>query len=140
MMARTNAKDVDHEPDGPARLTDTADTIGAALGNLAARLDAWKQQRHELTAEVERVVAAARAILEELSPAGDRGAAQRRGGRRKGYRMSDETREKLREAWRRRKQAADHDRLVTEHQAGAMEVQAKAESSRRVRWARRKNG
>ena len=139
-MARTNSKDVDNGPAEATRLTETAETIGAALGSLAARLDAWKQQRHELTTEVQRVVAAAKAILQELGPAGDRADSRRRAGRRKGYRMSDETREKLRQAWRRRKQAAEHDRQVTEHQAGAMEAQAKAESSRRVRWARRKNG
>ncbi len=92
-------------------LESTAETIGASLGQLAKRLDAWKQQRSELASEVNRVLASARGMLGELieSKAGEYvappAAPRNKGGRPKGYKMAASTRAKLRAAWRRRKRA-----------------------------------
>jgi hypothetical protein len=87
----------------------TAETIGVALGQIAKRLDAWKQQRAALATDIKALTEAARAMLSDLghtdvpvaSP-----VAPRRGGRVKGYVMSEETKLKLRAAWKRRKDAA----------------------------------
>ena len=88
----------------------TPENIGAALGQLANRIDAWKRQRDELITEGERLAGVALGFVRDLRGTGapDPGpaAAQRRGGRPKGMKMSEETKAKLREAWKRRKAAS----------------------------------
>jgi hypothetical protein len=88
-------------------LTATAQGLGAALGQVAARLDAWKQQRDEITADLNRIVRGGLSMLRELGTAAAPSAPARKGkgGRPKGYKMSEETKKKLRAAWKRRKAA-----------------------------------
>lgn len=89
----------------------TPEDIGAALGRLANRIDAWKKQREELIAEGERLIDAASEYVRDLR--GQRGgrragksARKGKGGRPKGMKMSEETKAKLRAAWKRRKAQA----------------------------------
>ncbi len=88
----------------------TPENIGAALGQLANRIDAWKKQRDELIVEGERLAGVALGFVRDLrgtdAPASGTKATGRRGGRPKGMKMSEETKAKLREAWKRRKAAA----------------------------------
>ena len=87
----------------------TPENIGTALGHLANRIDAWKRQRDELIAEGERLSAAALGFVRELRGGGTPTAPKktgRKGGRPRGSKMSEETKAKLREAWKRRKAAA----------------------------------
>jgi hypothetical protein len=94
-------------------LTTTAENLGAALGHVAARLEGWKKQRAEIAKDLQRTIQTAQNMLTDLGhdtvAAGRRGLARsrRKGGRPKGYVMSDETKAKLRAAWRRRKAAAE---------------------------------
>jgi ABC-type transporter Mla subunit MlaD len=88
----------------------TAEGIGTALGRVAARLDAWKRQRSELAGEIQDLLQQAQRMLDDVSDATSRGAADvakavRKGGRPKGYKMSAATKRKLRDAWKRRKAA-----------------------------------
>jgi hypothetical protein len=87
-------------------LTAGAENLGAALGHVAARVDAWKKQREEIAADLQRVL---QGLFAEDMPAIGRFSAGKRknkGGRPKGYKMSEETKRKLRAAWKRRKAAA----------------------------------
>jgi methyl-accepting chemotaxis protein len=98
---------------GSASLNSTAEQIGRALGQVAARLETWKQQREEIRREVQHLMSTAQRMLADLgqtaqtvrSTLGEAVEVRRR-GRRKGYKMSAATRRKLREAWARRKAAA----------------------------------
>ena len=85
----------------------TAENVGAALGRVAARLDEWKSQRAEIASEIRRVLQQAHSLLGEMgeSAAGGFTAAKNKGGRPKGYKMSEATKRKLRAAWKRRKAA-----------------------------------
>ena len=86
----------------------TPENIGAALGQLANRVDAWKKQRDQLISEGERLAGLAAGYLQELrgegptTGTGRKRAAKGRGGRPKGMKMSEETKAKLRAAWKRR--------------------------------------
>ncbi|MCC7008803.1 MAG: hypothetical protein IT184_08310 [Acidobacteria bacterium] len=89
----------------------TAENIGAALGQLARRFDALKQQRAELNAELQHIVKSTRDIVVDgVSAAWSASlptmATNRKGGRPKGYTVSDATRAKLRAAWERRRSEA----------------------------------
>ena len=75
----------------------TPEEIGTALGRLANRVDEWKRQRAELIAEGELRGQQAGAPTPE---------GRRRGGRPRGMKLSEETRAKLRAAWKRRKAQA----------------------------------
>ena len=80
----------------------TAESLGAALGKMAARVHDFNQQRAALLEELSAITTAAQAMLQNLGHgAGANGGAKR--GRPKGYKMSDATRAKLRAAWKRRK-------------------------------------
>ena len=83
------------------------ENIGTAIGQLANRIDAWKKQRDILIAEGERVAGVALDYVRDLrghtADATKAGAATRKGGRPKGMKMSEETKAKLRAAWKRRK-------------------------------------
>lgn len=87
----------------------TPEEIGTALGRLANRVDEWKRQRAELIAEGERLASVALDYVRELR--GQQAGAptpegRRRGGRPRGMKLSEETRAKLRAAWKRRKAQA----------------------------------
>ena len=96
---------------GNQTLNVTAETIGAALGSLAARLNNWKEQRAALAIEIQSLARSAQAMLDDVAVAAGRGvgaakAAANKGGRPKGYKMSAATKAKLRAAWKPRKAAA----------------------------------
>ena len=87
-------------------LTHTAESLGTALGQVAARLDAWKKQRADIAAEIHQLLDSAKGLLGDLRDTSvPAAAAKNKGGRPKGYQMSEETKKKLRAAWKRRKAA-----------------------------------
>lgn len=86
-------------------LDSTAEGIGTALGHLALRLDSWKKQRGEIVAEIQKLAKTAQSMLQELGGESEPERV-RKGGRKKGYKMSAETKAKLRAAWKRRKELA----------------------------------
>ena len=97
---------------GSRQLNATAESLGAALGHVAARLDAWKRQRSEIAADIQKLLHSAQSMLGDLGDAAsDRASAflkstsRNKGGRPKGYKMSEATKRKLRAAWKRRKAA-----------------------------------
>ena len=89
-------------------LETTAEVVGRTLGHFAARWAELDRQRAELAADLTRLaksmvgdaqpLAAGKALFQQLK----RG----KGGRPKGYKMSEATKRKLRAAWKRRKAAA----------------------------------
>ncbi|MEO7192636.1 MAG: hypothetical protein ABI051_16410 [Vicinamibacterales bacterium] len=89
-----------------------AESIGAALGRLAARIEAWRSQRIEIGREIQQLMGQAqglfREVMQEPSPSTPtaQGLSKGKGGRPKGYKMSAATKAKLRAAWKRRKAAA----------------------------------
>ncbi len=96
---------------GSSSLNTSAENIGAALGHVAARLDAWKKQRAEIASDIHKVLQSAQALLGEIGVVGkgvdiSPSIGKRNGGRPKGYKMSAATKRKLREAWKRRKAEA----------------------------------
>jgi hypothetical protein len=119
-------------------LNSTAESIGVALGQVAARLDKWKADRASISADIQKVLGAAQTMLSDLGDAaltgvrrGRRGEAEfvaapppprNKGGRPKGYKMSAATKAKLRAAWKRRKGA------VTRAKAGAGAARAGAKA------------
>jgi hypothetical protein len=90
-------------------VTNTAEALGAALGRIAAQVDRWKKQRDHLTAELRAIVNSGQSALRDLGHEVERASAataesaRRKGGRPKGYKMSEETKRKLRLAWKKRK-------------------------------------
>lgn len=92
-----------------AALEKAGETVGRTLGDLAARWAALDRQRTELAAELARL---ARTMAGGGgSPLGGgstliKALGRRRGGRPKGFKMSEATKQKLRAAWKRRKAAA----------------------------------
>ena len=96
---------------GSKQLNATAESIGSALGRVAAKLDAWKRQRAELAADIQDVLQSAQGMLSDLGDAAEKRAsalmrsASPKGGRPRGYKMSEATKRKLRAAWKRRKAA-----------------------------------
>jgi hypothetical protein len=97
---------------GSDQLNATLEGIGTALGQAAARLDAWKKQRAEIAADLQRILGSAHRMLGDVGASAGRHTttllqpAKNRGGRPKGYKMSAATKAKLRAAWKRRKAAA----------------------------------
>src|SRR5262245_37574501 len=97
---------------GSTQLNATAESLGAALGHVAARLDAWKRQRGEIAADIQKLLHSAQSMLGDLGEAASERASvilqsgpRNKGGRPKGYKMSEATKRKLRAAWKRRKAA-----------------------------------
>jgi hypothetical protein len=86
----------------------TAGTLGTALGQLQVRVASLKQERTAIAADLQRLLQSAETLLADLGHAGSVAVApaRRSGGRPKGYKMSEETKAKLRAAWKRRKAAA----------------------------------
>jgi hypothetical protein len=97
---------------GSKQLNATAESLGSALGHVAARLDAWKRQRAEIAADIQKLLHSAQGMLGDLGDQATKRAsaflkttAPNKGGRPKGYKMSEATKRKLRAAWKRRKAA-----------------------------------
>lgn len=92
-----------------SRMNTTAESIGQALGRVASKLDRWKRERAEIAAEIQRLMQSAQTMLGDLGDDAGRGVSSattsRKGGRPKGYKMSEATKRKLRAAWKRRKAA-----------------------------------
>jgi hypothetical protein len=93
------------------KLDQAAHEIGATLGHLASRMDQWRQQRDDIVAEVRKAVEVGHRMLAELGAVtigtGKKGAAsaylpKRKGGRKKGFKMSEEAKAKIAEAARKR--------------------------------------
>jgi hypothetical protein len=87
-------------------LDSTAETIGAGLGHLVAKVESWNRQRAVIADEIRLFVAAAHKLLGELGhtaeAAGTHAAAaftkakaSNRTGRRPGFTMSAEARKKI---------------------------------------------
>ena len=96
-----------------ATLESTAENLGTALGQVAARLDAWKRDRAAISADIQSLLKAAQVMLGDLGGQTTKrasallgGAMSNKGGRPKGYVISTATKAKLRAAWKRRKAAA----------------------------------
>ena len=122
----------------------TPENIGAALGQFANRIDAWKRQRDELITEGERLAGVALEFVRDLrgtaAPAASAASAAtpvRKGGRPKGMKMSEETRAKLREAWKRRKAAQGSAERTTTADERAR-VRARTGRARSARASKRK--
>ena len=82
--------------------------VGAAFGRVVARIDRWNSERADIADDVRRLIADAQTLLKDVlhaptptAPAGRKG----KGGRPKGYKMSEATKAKLRAAWKKRKAA-----------------------------------
>lgn len=105
----------------------TPENIGTALGQLANRIDAWKRQRDTLIAEGERLADVALGFVRDLRGVNTVTRPARKGGRPKGMKMSDETKAKLRAAWKLRKAKAGAEATRT----GDKRAQARASTGRR---------
>ena len=94
---------------GKSSLNIAAENIGAALGQVAARLDKWRSERASIAADIRALLKSTRGMLGELDDEGEYVAAPRpprnKGGRPKGYKTSAATKAKLRAAWKRRQSA-----------------------------------
>lgn len=97
------------------RLDRAAREIGTTLGRLATRIDKWRKQRDEIASEVRETVEVGVKMLKELGSEvsglqKDLGLPRRRGGRKKGFKMSEEAKAKIAESarkrWAARKKAA----------------------------------
>ncbi len=123
-------------------LIKTAEGVGSALGHVAARVDAWKKERQAIAAHLQDVVASAQKVLKELGHGAEDEMralqnAVRKGGRPKGYKMSEATKIKLRQAWKKRKSALVKDVAVVEKAARTMSADARAKiaAAQKKRWA-----
>jgi hypothetical protein len=54
---------------GNGVLNTAAERIGRTLGRVASRLDRWKEQRAQIAAELDHIVAVARGLRADLAPA-----------------------------------------------------------------------
>lgn len=116
----------------------TPENIGTALGQLASRIDGWKRQRDELIREGERLADVALGFVRDLRgtnvPAPK---PTRKGGRPKGMKMSEETKAKLREAWKVRKANGTERTKVNDERA---HVRASTGRRRSARASKRTGG
>jgi hypothetical protein len=130
--------------------TSTAKTLGVALDHIGERVAAWRQQHAQIVAEIRLVVDRASRMLadvgEHVAPSrGSAGATprERRGGRPKGYRISEATRAKLRAAWARRKTgsgggstaSAGPARKGRRKRTMSAEARARIAAAQKKRWA-----
>jgi hypothetical protein len=121
-------------------MNQAAETIGAALGHVAARLDAWKKERDAIAGDVRRMVTSAQDMLADLGEGVETTTARvQRGGRRRGYKASAATRAKLRAAWKRRKTSNGGGRASARKRRGSSRLSAAAReriaAAQRKRWA-----
>lgn len=115
----------------------TPENIGTALGQLANRIDAWKRQRDQLAAEAERLADVALGFVRDLRATRTPAARpSRKGGRPKGMKMSEETKAKLREAWKKRK-AAQAGQVHTKAADERARVRARTGRARSARASKR---
>jgi hypothetical protein len=91
---------------GNPTLNEAAENIGAALGQVAARLDRWTKERASIAADLRSLMQSASGMLADLGGQAKPASGRRKGGRPQGSKVSDATREKLRAAWERRRAAA----------------------------------
>jgi hypothetical protein len=94
------------------KLDQAAHEIGATLGHLATRIDKWRQQRDEIVSEVRKAVEVGHKMLVELGAVGTTTIGKkgdpfgflpkRKGGRKKGFKMSEEAKAKIADAARKR--------------------------------------
>jgi hypothetical protein len=135
--------------------TSTAKTLGVALDHIGERVAAWRQQHAQIVAEIRLVVDRASKMLADVGeavtmPSRARTSAStsaparaRRGGRPKGYRISEATRAKLRAAWARRKAAsgggaassATPARKGRRKRSMSAEARARIAAAQKKRWA-----
>jgi hypothetical protein len=93
------------------KLNVAAAQIGTALGHFASRIDALQQQREQIAAELKRYIAGAEAMLKSVYGTASIAAGRRvtivavrgRRGRPPGFKMSEEAKQKMRDAWKRRR-------------------------------------
>jgi hypothetical protein len=91
-----------------SRLDSTAETIGAGLGHLVAKVESWNRQRAVIADEIRQYMAAAHKLLAELGhtaavartqvaavAAATKVVAANRTGRRPGFTMSAEAKKKI---------------------------------------------
>jgi hypothetical protein len=105
----------------------TPENIGTALGQLANRIDAWKRQRDALIVEGERLADVALGFVRDLRGVETVARSARKGGRPKGMKMSEETKAKLRAAWKARKAKSGAEAT----KAGDVRAQVRARTGRR---------
>jgi len=105
----------------------TPENIGTALGQLANKIDTWKRQRDVLIAEGERLADVALGFVRDLRGVGTVARPARKGGRPKGMKMSEETKAKLRAAWKDRKAKAGAEAT----KAGDVRAQVRNSTGRR---------
>ena len=113
-----------------------AKNIGSALGHLAGRLDALNKQRADIAAELKSAIARGQSLLASLGVAAEEAPKKNKGGRPKGYKMSDATRAKLRAAWKKRKEAAASGREQTK----PADTRAAVRSADGRKWTNRQAG
>ena len=112
--------------------------VTSKLRIIARRVKSLQTQREEVARDLRRVLQHAQQMLSSLE--GTTSASPRvarlknKGGRPKGYTMSEATKAKLRAAWARRKAKAGKPRKTM-----SPEARAKISAALRKRWAQRKN-
>jgi hypothetical protein len=128
--------------------TSTAKALGATLDHIGERVAAWRQQHAQIVSEIRLIVDRASKMLadvgEHVVPSRTSTSAPartRRGGRPKGYRISEATRAKLRAAWARRKTSGDGASSATPARKGrrkrtmSAEARARIAAAQKKRWA-----
>ena len=106
-----------------SRLGDFAEDLGRLLGEATRRAESWLSQRQQVTEQLTNIRDTAGRLLEQrgtatagavrrgrpmAESAASAAAARVRRGARKGRKLSEETKQKMRDAWARRRAAAGH--------------------------------
>lgn len=128
--------------------TNTAKALGATLDHIGARVAAWRQQHAQIVSEIRLIVDRASKMLADVGEhvvpsriSTSAPARTRRGGRPKGYRISEATRAKLRAAWARRKGSGDTASSAAPARKGrrkrtmSPEARARIAAAQKKRWA-----
>jgi hypothetical protein len=115
-----------------SKVEEFAEELGRLLGTAEAKAKGWLRQRQQITKTLEGIRDTANNLLAELGtvaaavqrgrrgrppgstskaagkrgPGRPKGSAAKKPGRPKGFKMSEEAKAKMREAWARRKAAA----------------------------------
>jgi hypothetical protein len=128
--------------------THTAKALGATLDHIGERVAAWRQQHAQIVSEIRLIVDRASKMLADVgehvvpgrTSTGTSGRT-RRGGRPKGYRISEATRAKLRAAWARRKASGGAASSAAPARKGrrkrtmSAEARARIAAAQKKRWA-----
>ena len=114
------AKRASGQPD-ESKLVDFAEDLGRILGETTRKAESWLSQRQQVAEQLTNIRDTAGRLLEQLGAAtsdavrrgrpkaeamANAAVAGARHGARKGRKLSEETRQKMRDAWARRKAAA----------------------------------